>query len=79
MTEPPLAATLIATDDHGIEVARVTSAADGSYRLGLLPGSYTLIPQRQQPGSFPTVLAVQVTVPVDAYLTVDIGYDTGIR
>lgn len=55
----PLVATLIATDARGIEVARTTSAADGSYRLGLLPGSYTVIPQKAQPGPFPTVQAVR--------------------
>ena len=75
----PLVATLIATDERGIEVARATSKADGSYRLGLLPGSYSVIPQLPQPGPFPSVQALQVTVAGDAYLTVDIGYDTGIR
>ena len=75
----PLAATLIATDSRGIEVARTTSAADGSYRLGLLPGSYTLIPQTDGPGPFPAVQAVQLTVPADGYARVDISYDTGIR
>ena len=75
----PLVATLIATDERGIEVARATSASDGSYRLGLLPGSYAVIPQQLDRGPFPAVQAVQVTVPEDAYLTVDISYDTGIR
>jgi hypothetical protein len=75
----PLVATLIATDAHGIEVARATSSADGSYRLGLQPGTYTVIPQKARPGPLPAVQALQVTVPEDAYPTVNISYDTGIR
>jgi hypothetical protein len=76
--EQPYQAMLLVTDSDGIEVARTTSNLNGTYRIGLLPGTYTVVPQ---PGGeiFPIASPVSVTVPGGEYVTLDVSYDTGIR
>ncbi len=76
---PVAGAVLVVTDGSGHEVARMTTAADGSFTLALAPGTYTLVPQPVAGligGARPVTFAVSATGrPAD--LAVD--YDTGIR
>ncbi len=58
-------------------VTRVRSAADGRFRVGLLPGSYVVDPES---GSlFPTAESQEVLVQAGVYTAVTIHFDTGIR
>lgn len=61
----------------GALITRVTSGADGTFRVGLSPGSYTLEPEEGDP--FPTAAAQEVDVFQNQYTEVTISFDTGIR
>jgi len=61
----------------GGSVTRVRSGADGTFRVGLRPGSYTLEPESGDP--FPIAQAQDVEVRVNEYSEVTISFDTGIR
>ena len=71
-------AVIVAVDGAGV-VAQATSAANGSYTLGLAPGSYT-IEARPVAGIMRTPPPAHATVRAAGDLvTVDFQYDTGIR
>jgi hypothetical protein len=74
----PISAALVVEDATTREVARFTSAADGSFRVALEPGAYTLA---QPPGAHvpPTLKPVPVTVRAGQYTPVVLNFDTGIR
>lgn len=76
---PVSGAVLIVTSAAGGEVARVTSAADGTFRLTLAPGDYILVPQ-------PVAGLLGTAQPVPFHVAegsappvLDVSYDTGIR
>lgn len=73
---PVAGATLIVLDSHGAEVARLVTDANGHYAVALPAGPYVIEPQPMD-GFFRTAESVRATV--DGVVTVDIGYDTGIR
>jgi hypothetical protein len=75
----PYQATLVFLDGGGREVARTVSGADGRYRIALPPGPYTLVPLSPPGVPFPNASSIQLQVPVDRYVTVDVPYDSGIR
>ena len=75
----PLEATLVLEDASGNEVARASSGADGLYRIAAPAGSYTLVPQRTEGRPLPFAGPLAVTIGVDGWTTLDIGYDSGIR
>lgn len=74
----PYAAVLVILDSDQREVARVTSATDGSFEVALAPGSYTVTPT---PGGdpFPVASPQAVSVTAGRYTEIEINYDTGIR
>jgi hypothetical protein len=74
---PVAGATLIILDARGTEVARLVTDANGHFAVALPSGPYVIEPQPVD-GFFRTAESVQATV-ADGVLTVDIGYDTGIR
>jgi hypothetical protein len=86
VTEPPQSgcnarpvngAVVLVLDSAGTQVARATSAADGSFAIELPPGRYRLVPQPVE-GLMGTAPAHEITIgPSSA--TVTITYDTGIR
>jgi hypothetical protein len=77
--ERPYSALLIVIDAAGQQVASATSSAiDGSFRISLDPGSYTLVPE-DKPGPLPVASPVDFMVKAGEFTTVDISYDTGIR
>ena len=73
------AATLALLDANDIEVARVSSGADGYYRLAAAPGQYTLVPQSPPRLPLPFAGPIAIELVVDAWATVDVAYDSGIR
>ncbi|HUG46853.1 MAG TPA: carboxypeptidase-like regulatory domain-containing protein [Candidatus Limnocylindria bacterium] len=73
----PYSAQIVVLGSENEVVARVTSAADGTFRLDLPPGDYLLTPQSGDPLPFAQPLSVLVTA--GQYAEVQINYDTGIR
>lgn len=73
----PYAAQLVILDGENLVVARVNSAADGSFRLDLPPGEYVIAPQNGDP--LPVAQPVNVTVTAGEYADVQVNYDSGIR
>lgn len=77
---PMAGAVIIATDRTGAEVARATTAADGTFEL--LPGRTGTLLVTAQPVEglmgVPDPVAVQLTEP-GMVVHVDLAYDTGIR
>jgi hypothetical protein len=60
----------------GHTAATVRSAADGTFRILLLPGTYTV---SSQGTGFPIVKPFDVTVRPHAFTTIDVMFDSGIR
>ena len=72
----PAAGLTLVFSRNGTAVARTTTRQDGSYRLALRPGSYTVraVPR----GLVPPEPGV-VTVAADRFRRIDFFVDTGIR
>ena len=75
--DQPYEAAIDIQNRDGDLVARVRSAADGTFRVGLRPGAYTLVPLSGNP--FPVAQAEDVDVLPGVYADVTISFDTGIR
>jgi hypothetical protein len=76
----PYAAALQVLDSDDNLVAEVTSATDGSFRVTLPPGVYTVQPVPPENGDqFPSAQPLSVVVGEDEYTQVEVDYDTGIR
>ena len=76
---PVAGALLIVQTTAGREVARTTSATDGTFHLNLAPGGYRLVPQ---PVAGYMGVAPSVDFRVDAgepTPALEVSYDTGIR
>jgi len=73
----PYSAQLAILDADGKVVARVTSAADGSFQLDLPAGDYTVAPQNGDP--VPSAPSQPVSVEPGKYTEIEINYDTGVR
>jgi hypothetical protein len=76
---PVAGALLIVQTTAGREVARTTSAADGTFHLTLAPGAYHLVPQpvAAYMGTAPRIdFRVEVGEPTPE---LEVSYDTGIR
>jgi hypothetical protein len=69
---------LVVVDAEGAEVARLESAADGTFSAEVAAGSYTLVPQPVE-GLMGTAGPQEFTVAAGQATTLDIAYDTGIR
>jgi hypothetical protein len=76
--DQPYAGTVVVSSEIGLEVTRFTAKDDGTFRVRLSPGVYTLTPL-PGPNGFPHASPQEVTVPADTFVVVDISYDTGIR
>ncbi|MEP6638888.1 MAG: hypothetical protein ABJC39_06010 [Chloroflexota bacterium] len=75
----PISKTVVAHDPTGKEVARFTSAADGTFRVALSPGSYRLEEVVDPPGSPPNLKPESVEVLAGKFTHVALIFDTGIR
>jgi hypothetical protein len=74
---PVAGAEMRVVDAAGDEVARVSTAEDGTFALGLPPGGYTLVPQPVE-GLMGTAETQGFEVG-SAAVHLDVAYDTGIR
>jgi hypothetical protein len=77
---PVAGAVIVVRDAGGTEVARATTAADGTYAIALAPGSYRVeaLPVEGLMG-LPEAQSVTVPGGVEEPIQVDLAYDTGIR
>jgi hypothetical protein len=75
--DKPYQAELVVLDARGAEAARLTSGADGAFRVDLAPGRYTLHPIPGKP--FPSAGDQEVVVTAGAYTRVTVRYDSGMR
>ena len=71
-------AVLVFNDAAGTEIARTTTAADGTFFTELPPGPYVVTAQPTK-GLLGTPGPQSVTVPDGAIVRLDLAYDTGIR
>jgi hypothetical protein len=72
----PLAATVIVRRGAS-EVLRFRSSSDGSFKVELPPGTYSLV--GLQSGVLPRPIATEVVVVAGHYTQVTVEYDSGIR
>jgi hypothetical protein len=76
---PVAGAVLLFTDADGAEVARATSAADGTFSVELAPGAY-LVTAEPMEGLMGTPEPLDVEVAAGEPMTeLQLSYDTGIR
>ncbi len=75
--DQPYQATLDVLDAQGQLLASQQANADGTFRIVLPPGMYTLHPVTS--GRLPTASDQTVLVLAGQFTTVDVHYDTGIR
>lgn len=76
---PVAGAVLSFRDASGVEVARVTSAADGTFAVELAPGAYRVIAEPVE-GLLGTPAPMEVEVEAGRPMTeLTVSYDTGIR
>jgi hypothetical protein len=77
--DEPYEATIRVRDESGEVVATVRSAADGRFRVDLVPGRYVLEPVAPNEGAPPYAGPLEVQVAAHAFTPVTITYDSGIR
>jgi hypothetical protein len=75
---PVAGAVLVFTDAGGLEVARVTSAADGTFTVELAPGAYHVSAEPVD-GLMGTPGPMDVEVEAGQPTELQVSYDTGIR
>ena len=76
---PVEGAVIVALGDAGVEVARATTGADGTFTISLAPGSYRLVPQPVE-GLMGTATEQHVGVAAGEPMgELTFAYDTGIR
>jgi hypothetical protein len=75
----PLAATVVVRDAAGHEVARTNSGADGHFKVDVAPGTYTVVGLNINSSMLPRPIPTTVTVTAGSYVSVSVGYDSGIR
>jgi carboxypeptidase family protein len=76
--DKPIEADVTVTDSDGKRVATGRSHADGTYRISLPPGEYTVVARRPG-GAFGFGKPVTVVVPAGTYVPLDLLVDSGIR
>jgi len=74
---PYVATLLVKKTGSDKTVAKTTSAADGTFRIALPPGTYVLEPVNGDP--LPVAAPQQFIVEAGKFTTVRVDYDSGIR
>jgi hypothetical protein len=78
-SEPYSATLAILQAGSEREITRVTSDAEGKFRVALAPGAYRIVPVSANPMVPPYAEDLEVQVPKEGYVSVTIVYDSGIR
>jgi hypothetical protein len=73
----PLQATITVLDQRRNRVTQFQTDALGSFKVGLKPGTYVLVPE--SPDSFAHAGEQVVTVTSGVFASITITYDSGIR
>jgi hypothetical protein len=76
---PYVAAITVRSPDGSAVVARTTSEVDGTYRIPLEPGRYLLTARNPDGAQLPSAAPIEVVVPPETFVLVDIPFDSGIR
>jgi Carboxypeptidase regulatory-like domain len=78
--ERPLAARItVTTQGHDATVATATTGPDGTFRIPLPPGDYTLHPANLTGAVLPASGPQEVTVHAGQYTTITVPFDSGVR
>ena len=72
-------ARILVKDAAGKTVATIVSGKDGSYRVALDPGTYTISPQSPEGSPLPRGTDATVVVVQGVFTPLDLHYDSGIR
>ena len=75
----PMAATVVVRNNQGADITRFQSGADGRFKVGLAPGTYTLVGLPIGSSFLPRPIPTNVTVVAGSYTSVNVEYDSGIR
>ncbi len=75
----PIAAEITVTTRAGQTVSSGVSSSDGTYRIALSPGTFTLTARAPGSGAFGVSKPVDVVVVLGRYTHVDLMVDSGIR
>lgn len=76
--DKPIEAEIIVTNADGKTVATGNSDANGTYRISLPPGTYTVVAKGPN-GAFESGKPVTVTVPAGTFVHLNLLVDSGIR
>lgn len=75
----PLMATFYVYNTQGSIVLKFNSNSDGWYHVALLPGTYTVVPDKSAPIMSPQFQSKLIKVESVGYTKIDLSFDTGIR
>jgi len=78
--DKPYQARITVRDSGGRPIAKVVTNEDGTFRVPLAPGTYTVIPEAPSPDRpFPYAQKQIVTILSGRFVPIRIRYDSGIR
>jgi len=75
--DKPYQATITVLSQNRARVTQFTTDAQGTFKIGLKPGAYILVPE--SPNVMPSAGEQAVTVQAGLFTQVNISYDSGIR
>ncbi len=77
--DQPFGALFYVLDSQGNQVAHFSTDEQGYFWIPLLPGTYTIVPDKSAPLMSPSDQKKKVTVQVGELVQVTLTFDTGIR
>ena len=75
--KPYQATIIVKTADEQKEISSFSSDKDGKFKVKLIPGTYVLVPVRNN--TYPQASSQKVIVKVNNFTQVNISFDSGIR
>ncbi len=77
--EAPFRAVFLVLDAESKLVTRFKSDESGNFKVLLVPGNYTIVPDKLAPFPYPARQSKTVKVPEDGFADVTLRFDTGMR